>query len=64
MMERVLELCREFAQMGSPAVGYPVAAAAVIFGFIFAIRFGMPVAWIAVALGLIYIVFRTLTYLN
>lgn len=63
-MERVLELCREFAQMGSPAVGYPIAAAAVIFGFIFAIRFEMPIAWIAVVAGLIYMIFRTLTYVT
>jgi uncharacterized membrane protein len=48
--------------MGSPAVGYPIAAAAVIFGAIFAIRFEMPIAWLAVAVGLVYMIFRTLSY--
>ncbi len=62
-MDSVLEWCRNFAQIGSPAVGYPIAAAAVIFGFIFAIRFELPLAWIAVVAGMVYLIFRTMSYI-
>ncbi len=62
-MDSVLEFCRNFSQMGSPAVGYPIAGAAVILGAIFAIRFEMPIAWIAFAIGLVYLIFRSLSYL-